>query len=183
MAYNVPSYETDRFAFGPGILYMGAPGATPLIDVGAVKGDAEFSIQRTRLEVKQGSPQTLVKSYTIDEKVTLKVTGIEWNFDNLVYAMGAGNTSVSGADEILEFGGDPDTNSRALRYVHIAPDGSTIDIHIFDAEGAGDLAIAFKETDMHEFPFEFTALEGSVDFEGAALADTKKQFKIIRTKV
>lgn len=182
MAYNVPTYDSARFSFGPGVLYMGAPGATPTIEVGAVKGDAEFSVERTRLEVRQGSPQSLIKTYAIEESVMLKMTGIEWKLDNLAYVLGAGVTGASGAEETLEFGGDMDTTTRALRYIHRAPDGSTIDLHIFKAEGAGQLAIALKETDIHEFPIEFNALEGTVDFENAALADNKKKFKIIRTK-
>ena len=183
MAVNVPSYNTSRFSFGPGILYMGAAGSTPTIDVGAVKGDAELSIERVRLEMKQGSPQSLVKSYAIEENITLKVNGAEWNYNNLAYALGAGVTSQVGAQEVFEFGGDQDTNSRALRYLHLQPDGSTVDIHIFSAEGAGNLAIALKETDFHEFPFEFNALEGTVDFTNASLANNKKKIKIIRTQV
>jgi len=183
MAVNVPAHEEGRFSFGPGILYLGALGTTPTTDIGAVKGDVEVLIQRVPLEVKQGSPQTLIKKYAVEENLTLKITGIEWNLDNIAYAVGAGITSISGADEIFEFGGDVDNNNRALRFVHIQPDGSTIDLHIFKAEGSGELAIALKETDMHEFPFEFDVLEGSLDFEGNALAASKKKFKIIRTGV
>lgn len=182
MALNVPSYNTDRFSFGPGILYLGAPGTTPLTDIGAVKGDAELNIETSVLEVKQGSPQTLVKKYKIEEKVTFKITGIEWNMNNLSYALGAGITSQVGANELFEFGGDPDFFTRALRFVHIQPDGSTIDIHMFAVEGAGKLAVSLKEQDIHEFPYEFTVLEGSVDFSNAALAAKKKMFKIIRTQ-
>ena len=29
MPYNVPTYDTDRFSFGPGVLYLGATGSTP----------------------------------------------------------------------------------------------------------------------------------------------------------
>lgn len=183
MAYNVPSYDTTRFSFGPGVLYMGAPGSTPLVDVGAVRGDAEFSIERTLLEMYQGSPQSRVKSFAVKEDITLKVTGVEWNLTNLAYAIGAGVTSVSGAQEIYEFGGDTAINQRALRYVHRAPDGGTIDLHIFLAEGTGKLALSIKQDDFHEFPYEFAALEGTLDFTGAALASLKKKFKIIRTKV
>lgn len=183
MSYNVPSYDSTRFTFGPGILYMGAPGATPSIDIGAVKGDASLDIERTLLEVKQGTPHSTVAQYAVEESIVLKVTGIEWNLNNLAYCMGAGITSVSGANEVLEFGGDMGMNNRALRYVHIAPDGSTIDMHIFKAQGNGKLNISMKEKDFHEFAFEFEALEGSVDFTNAALASNKKKFKIIRTKV
>jgi hypothetical protein len=183
MAYNVPTYDTSRFSFGPGVLYLGAPGLTPEVDIGAVKGGAELSVERTKLEVKQGSPQTLVEQYVIEEKVMLKVTGIEWNFDNLSYLLGAGATTGIGSyQEKFEFGGAMTVNNRALRFVHRTPDGSTVDVHIFKAQGSGKIAITFNEADMHEFPFEFSALEGTTDFEAAALAANKKMFKIIRTK-
>ena len=178
---NVPSYSTSRFSFGPGILYMGTLGATPAIDIGAVKGDAELSIERTRLEVYQGSPQSKVAQYAIKEDVILKVTGIEWDFDNLAYALGAGITGATGPTETFEFGGDMTMTNRAIRYVHLQPDGSTIDVHLFKGEGSGAIAIAFKETDTHEFPYEFHAIEAVTDFEGSALAVNKKKFKIIRT--
>ena len=183
MAFNVPAYETARFSFGPGILYLGAAGSTPSVDVGAVRGDAELTIQRVPLEMKQGSPQSLVKKYAVEENVSLKVTGVEWDLTNIAYALGAGVTSASGANEILEFGGDLSFTQRAIRFVHIAPDGSTIDLQIFLAEGAGELSVAYKETDFHEFPFTFNALEASVDFSNASLASNKKKFKIIRTKI
>lgn len=182
MAFNVPSYSTGRFSFGPGIIYLGAPGATPTVDIGAVRGDAELSVQRSRLEMKQGSPQSLVKSYAIEETITFRCTGVEWDFDNIAYALGAGITSVSGADEILEFGGDQDTSTRALRFLHIQPDGSTVDLHLFKVEGSGELALALKETDFHEFPYAFNVLEGVTDFAGATISnEKKKKFKIIRT--
>ena len=183
MAYNVPSYETARFSFGPGVLYMGVQGTTPLIDIGAVRGDAEVTVERTMLEMYQGSPQSLVKKYAVKEDVILKVTGVEWDLDNIAYGLGAGVTSVSGANEIFEFGGDTAVNNRALRYIHRTPDGGTVDMHFFAAEGAGKLAIAIKQDDFHEFPFEFSMLEGTVDFSNVALGTSKKKFKIIRTKI
>ncbi|MBI4708247.1 MAG: hypothetical protein HY761_10055 [Candidatus Omnitrophica bacterium] len=182
MAYNVPTYDTTRFSFGPGVLYMGAPGTTPLIEVGAVKGNPEFSIERTLLEVFQGSPKSKVAQYATKEVAILKVSGIEWNFDNLAYALGAGVTGINGTVETFEFGGDMSVTNRALRFVHRTPDGSTIDLHLFKAEGSGKIAVAFNEEDTHEFPFEFHTLEGTTDFAGSALAANKKHFKIIRTK-
>lgn len=183
MAYNVPTYDTTRFSFGPGILYMGAPGTTPLVDIGAVKGNAEFSVERTILKVEQGSPKSLIAQYVTKEEVKMKVNGIEWNLDNLAYILGAGTTTGIGSyQEKLEFGGNMSMTNRALRFIHRTPDGSTIDIHIFNAQGSGKIAIPFNEDDTHEFPFEFQALEGTSDFENAALAASKKLFKIIRTK-
>jgi hypothetical protein len=184
MPYNVPTYDTSRFSFGPGILYMGAPGSTPLVEVGAVKGNAELTVDRKILEVKQGSPQTLIQQYAIEESMVLKVTGIEWNFDNLAYALGAGVTAgIGGLTETFEFGGDMTVNNRALRFVHRTPDGSTVDLHVFKAQGAGKISVNFKESDTHEFPFEFHALIGTTDFTNQALASNKKLFKITRIKV
>lgn len=178
---NVPSYDTERLSFGPGIIYIGAVGSTPTLDIGAVKGDMALNIERVPLEVKQGSPQSLIKQYVVEENVSISGVSIEWNLDNIAYILGAGVTSVNGASEVMEFGGDADTTSRAVRMVHRTPDGGTIDVHIFDAQGAGGLAIAIKEQDMHELPFEFKALEASLDFTGATPATNKKKLKIIRT--
>lgn len=181
MAYNVAQIDTNKFSFGPGIVYIGAVGSTPTIDIGAVKGDAELSITRQLLEVMQGSPQSLVAQYAIQESVGLKVTGIEWRLNNLALALGAGVTGGSGANETLEFGGDMDVQSYAIRYLHIAPDGSTIDIQLFNAQGSGNIVVAMKEADIHEISYEFKALEASVDFGNQALASNKKKFKIVRT--
>jgi len=179
---NVPSYDSSRYSFGPGIIYMGAEGTTPTIDIGSVKGDAELSIERTRLEVHQGSPQVKVAQYATKEEVILKVTGIEWNLSNIAYAIGAGSTGSTGAVDTLEFGGAMTMNNRAIRFLHLQPDGSTIDIHLFKCEGAGALAMALKETETHEFPYEFHVLRGTTDFEGSVLAASKRLFKITRTR-
>lgn len=182
MAYNVPSYTTSRFSFGPGVLYLGAPGTTPLVDVGAVKGDAQLDVKRTMLEIYQGSPQTLVQKYAIKEEISLKVNAIEWNLTSLAYVLGAGVTVQNGAQEQMDFGGDMSVTNRALRYLHIQPDGSTIDIQIFKAQGKGEVAVAIKEKDSHEFAYEFMALEATVDFQNSAVAQNKKKFRIIRTQ-
>lgn len=182
MAYNVPTYETARLSFGPGRLFLGAEGLTPVLDVGAVKGDASLSIKRKTLDVKQGSPQTIIAQYAVEEEVTLKLTGIEWNTNILQMVLGAGVTTNAAAVETLEFGGDMQVANRALLYRHIMADGSTVDIEMYRVQGSGEIEIAMKETDMHEFPYEFVALEGTTNFAAAALAAKKKFFKIKRTQ-
>lgn len=182
MAFNVPVLSTNRLSFGPGILYLGTPGTTPLVDIGEVMGDATLDIKRTMLEVWQGSPQTLVQKYAIKEEVMLKVTGIEWNLTNLAYVLGAGVTTQSGATEQIDFGGDMAVSKRAVRYLHIQPDGSTIDVQLFTTQGKGEVNVAFKEKAIHEFPYEFSCLEGTTDFQGATLQDKKKKFRILRTQ-
>jgi len=183
MSYNVPSGDTAKLSFGPGTIYLGPLGATPDVDVGYVKGDAELSVVRTLLEVQAGSPQSLVKQYAIKEEVSIKFTGIEWNLDNIAYALGAGVTGYTAPDDTFEFGGDMDVSNRALRFLHIQPDGGTIDVQLFKVEGSGELTVAMKEADMHEFAFTFKALEATLDFENALPAAKKKKFKIIKTRV
>lgn len=182
MAYNLPAYKTQRLSFGPGILYIGAPGSTPLVDIGSVMGDANLDIKRTMLEIWQGSPATLIAKYAIKEEVSLKVTGIEWNLTNLAYVLGAGVTVQNGATEQMDFGGDMAVTSRAVRYLHIQPDGSTIDIQLFSTNGKGEVSITMKEKDSHGFPYEFDCIEATVDFQNAAVTSPKKKFRILRTQ-
>lgn len=182
MAYNVPAYDSSKITFGPGRLFLGAEGATPTIEIGAVKGDATLSIKRTTLDVLAGSPQTMIQQYAVREEVTLKVTGIEWNLNGLQMVLGAGITTLVGVTETLEFGGDMQIANRALLFRHIGADGSTIDLEMYRVQGTGEVEIAMKETDVHEFPYEFTALEGTTNFANASLAAKKKLYKILRVK-
>lgn len=179
---NVPAYSVSAISFGPGIVYLGPVGATPTIDIGAVKGDFSMEIKRTPLEVFQGSPQSLIVEYVVKEEVTFKGTGIEWNLDRLADILGCGVTTISGPMTSIAFGGDAAISERALRFVHLTPDGSTIDIQLWRAQGAGEINISIKETDIHEFPFSFKALESSTQFTGGATSAKQKKFKIIRTK-
>jgi hypothetical protein len=157
-------------------------GSTPTIDIGAVKGDAELAVKRTMLDIYAGAPLSLIKKFSVQEDISLKVTGIEWNVNNLAYLLSAGITTMVGVTETFEFGGDSSTTSYAARYLHRQPDGSTIDVQLFTVFGKGELNVAFKEKDTHEFPMEFQAVEGTVDFSNVALATSKKKFKIVRTK-
>ena len=180
--YNIPNFTSKRFSFGPGILYLGAPGTTPLVDIGAVTGDFSLEVDRTLLPIEQGTPQTIVAQYCVKEDVKFGVTGIEWNMTNLSYLLGAGVTTQTGAAEQLDFGGDFNVNNRAVRFVHIQPDGSTIDIQIFNAQGGGKIKIGGKSKSTHEFPYEFVALLGTVDFQNAAVSNLKNKFRIVRTQ-
>lgn len=182
MSFNVPNFNTNRFTFGPGILYMGAPGTTPLLDIGAVTGDATLEINRTLLEVMQGTPQQTVIKYAVEEEISMKVTGIEWNLFNLSYLLGAGVTTQTGAQEIMDFGGDMAVSNRAVRFVHIQPDGSTIDVQLFNVQGTGKISIAMKQKAIHEIPYEFSAIIGTTDFQGNVVTSPKNKMRIIRTQ-
>lgn len=183
--YNNPSGDFTRVSLGPGRVYIGATGSTPSVEIGYVKGNATLSFKRDQVLVRQGSPQTVVDALAKAEDVMLEVTGIEWNLDNLAYAIGDGVTSVSGAQEIFQLGGKPLFTKRALRFVHIAADGSTIDLHMYRVIGQGEVAIAVNADDTHELPFKFMATDPGTanDWAGVALTDGKKLCKLIRTKV
>ena len=63
MAWNMPSYNTDNYTFGPCIVYIGATGTTPVTDIGAVKGNTEVTVNKEILEISQGSPRVVTKQY------------------------------------------------------------------------------------------------------------------------
>ncbi len=182
MAFNVPTYDTTRITFGPGQLFLGAQGTTPLIDIGTVKGDVSLKIKRTLITVTMGSPRTPIIKFASMEDVDFKINGLEWNMNMLAYALGAGVTSLSGAQEALALGGDMNMAGYALMFQHRMADGSTLLLEIFKAVGSGEIDAAIKEADTHEITYNFSVLEGTTDFQGSALANKQKHFKIVRIK-
>ena len=178
MAYNVPSGETERVSFGPGVLYLGASGTTPTVDVGYARG-ATLTITRDVIELWQGSPQELIKRYSNKETVKLAINGLEWNVDNLSYALGAGETTTGVSPELLEGGGDPNMSEVALMYQHITTEGYTVTLSIWTATGDGEVSIEFGD-DLHEFGYNFTALLSTTNWGGDSLAAKKKLYKISR---
>ncbi len=175
MAYNVPTYETDKFSFGPARLYAAAIGITPTICIGGVRSAGSFVITRTMLDVMQGSPATLVKRYVTAESGILTMTGIEWDFSNFANVLGAGTTS----DTTFEFGGSMSVRDLALRVVHVNPVGHTFTLDIWLANGQGTLTIPFGD-DIHEFEYAFAALMTATNWAGVALTAGKQLFKILK---
>ncbi len=179
MAFNVPSVvRTDRYSFGPGILRIGPAGSTPTTDIGSVRSDAAFVVERETLDVNQGSPATRQKQFIISEDATFSVSGIEWDLFNLARAVGAGvTTKVGGNTDVFQFGGDPNTKSVALEFEHVLPAGTTVLIRIFTADPVGGINLEFGD-DIHEFPYEFKAIESTTDWAGVALPTTGRLFEI-----
>jgi hypothetical protein len=178
---NVPQYNVDNYSFGQGVMYAGAAGATPTVDIGAIRGDAKLSITRTLLEVLQGAPQRLTAQFATKEEVTLTVTGIEWNVQNLQYALGAGELTLAAGEDDLEFGGDLNVDNIAIKTVHSMPTGHTIEVYLWKAQGGGEITVTFGD-ELHEFPYTFKALHAGSDWAGGTLADNKSLFKIRRIK-
>ena len=180
---NKPVGSIEQVSIGPGRLLLGAADATPTVDLGYVRGGATLTFERNQVEIRQGSPQNLIKMLASQEDVMLEINGIEWDFDNISYLLGDGQTSISGADKILEFGGRPNNTEVALQYLHTFPDGSTLTLNIWKANGNGTLAAALNPDDLHELPYKFTAIDVSTDWASNALTNGKTLCKVIHTVV
>jgi hypothetical protein len=186
MPWNLPSYNKQRFSFGPGVLYLGryaptAAGATPTIDVGGVRPGSSLVAERTPLEVLQGSPATLVQSYVTAETATFEITGIEWKPEIWQFAVGAGVLQTTNAKEIFSFGGDMTIQEVALRFVHRTPAGGTVNLFIWRAQGTGALNLTFAEG-IHEFPYSFRGLSSEVDWCNNPLPENQRLFRIVYEK-
>jgi len=169
MAYNVPAYDTDKFSIGPGILYLGPTGAEPTIDIGAVRSGMSVAITREKVDIEQGIPKTLVETFTTKETGSITLNGLEWNLDNLPYAMGAGTIVSTASNRVFKFGGTITFSKCALKFVHTQPNGKNIIIRMFKARGAGDFTLSFAD-DPHEIPYVFDLLMADTDWNGQALA-------------
>lgn len=180
--YNNPSGTLGNITIGPGIIYLGASGTTPSVDVGYVKGKATLMYNREQKEVRAGSPQTIIDALVSQEDVMVEFTGIEWNFDNLLHVLGDGATSVSGANKILKGGGTPATAKKALRFIHKMADGGTLELDLWKCIGEGKIEATINSDDIHEIKYKFKAMDpGTTDWAGAALSDGQKLVKIVRT--
>jgi len=180
---NVPSYTLNNITLGPGILYLGVAGTTPSRDVGAISEDGmTFNVTRTFLEVFQGQPKTLIKTFPTEETVELTCNTIEWNLNNLPLALGAGATSSSATQDVFSFGGDPDNDQVAVHVQHALPSGHTISIYMWSAQPSGEWSMDMKQDTLHTFPYSFKAIESTVDWGGTALPVGQRLFRIVRFK-
>lgn len=161
MGYNVPQVTVDNVSFGPGVLYAGACGVCPITDIGAVRSGAELVITREKIMLEQGSPYQLIVQHVIRETVVLNVTGVEWNFENLVRGLGAGELSEDGPPATYKkfrFGGDMGISNLSLCYRHHMAEGDEVWVKLWCAQGNGEITINWGDN-YHEFPFSFTAIQ------------------------
>ena len=179
---NLPSGDINQVSIGPGRLLIGPAGATPSIDVGYVSGDATISFERKRTDIRQGSPQLIVDSFVNEENVMVEFPGIQWNLDAILNVLGAGSTSVSGADTLLKLGGSNGMTKLAVRFQHVMPNGGTVTLDIWKAIGEGTIAIKVSPTDPHEVPLKVNALYSGTDWGGNTLSNGQQLIKLARTQ-
>lgn len=177
MAFNVPVYDTNKFSIGPGVLYIGPVGTEPTVDIGAVRSGMSITTTREKVDVFQGIPQTLIKTYTLKETGVLSIMGLEWNLNRLADALGAGSVSSDASNDIFEFGGEITFANVTLKFVHTRPDGKVITVKIWEARGNGEVALNFGD-DVHEIPYNFDMLMATTDWDSASLSEGKQLYRI-----
>ena len=183
MAWNMPTYNTDNYTFGPCVIYIGEVGSTPSTDVGAVRGNTELSVTKEILEIKQGSPQVVTKQYVTAQDATIKFTSLEpFKLELLQAALGAGVTAESGDVSVLGYGGSVNLGEKALMLVHKMPNGTTITICAWRCQGQADVSIPFNETGEMTVDLEFKVVDGTKNFAGQTISSgsCERLFRIIK---
>lgn len=183
MPVNVPTVTGNNISFGPAILYMGAAGTTPSVDVGAITEDgAKITVTASKKHIMQGNPKIPVYTFTQEQGVTLEITGIEWNLNKLSYALGSGNTTSGAGSDVFSFGGDPIVERVALHVQHyMAVSGHTLNTYIWQA--VSDSGMEFNlNHDEHKFPMKFVGQRVSTDWAGTTLPYDEQLMRMVRIK-
>ena len=180
--YNKPSGATSQITIGPGIIRVGPTGTTPSFDVGFVRGDATIMIKRERVDIRAGSPQNLIAALASAEDISVEFTGIEWDMDVLLRALGDGASSVSGANELFKMGGRPKFDNYALQYEHRMADGGTLTMNVWQVIPSGEIEATISVDDPHQLSMKFDAMEVTTDWAGASLTAGQALASVTRTK-
>jgi hypothetical protein len=150
LAYNKPSFDSTKFSLGPAIVSIGATGATPSTDLGAVES-AGFELISEVEDVFLGAPQVLVAVLPSREEATMTWTLMEWEIQNFARAIGAGITTATS----YRFGaGDVAKQQFSTLFQHrVQGSGDTFEVRIWKAIPAGNLPVTL---DSSQTLFEMT---------------------------
>jgi hypothetical protein len=181
MPYNIPTVTTNDISFGPAVLYLGAAGDTPTVDVGAIAEDGvSIEITNEIKQIMQGNPRVNVYSFSQQSNVALSFTSIEWDFNNLLYSLGGGSTSSSSSESFYNFGGNPAVTEVAILVQHyMAVSGNTMHVRLWKAQSAGGTTIPFGQ-DEHSFEYNFTAVRSTTDWGGSTLTADQELVQLFR---
>lgn len=178
MPLNIPSGTTNDISFGPGRLYIGAYGAgttTPATDVGYISEDGvTVEITNESKDIMQGNPKLIEYTFSQAQGVNVSLTSIEWDFDNFVWALGAGSASADSAAKEFKYGGDPLMTQVAIKVEHqMAVTGNTMNVYCWKAVSNGGISAAFG-ADEHSFEMTFKLQRCATNWGGGSL-DSKQQ--------
>jgi hypothetical protein len=179
--FNVPTVTTDDISFGPAILIAGVAGTTPSANIGSITEDGiSIEITSEKRSISQGNPRTPVFAFSQAQGVMVKVTGIEWDYENFARGLGAGVTTSSASEETFAFGGDPILTEMALHIQHyMAVSGNTLNVYIWKAVSEGGLTLPLGQ-DEHSFEYSLMALRSDTDWGGTSLPGAEQLMKIVR---
>lgn len=164
MAYNMPGYDATNFSLGPAIVKIGAAGATPSIDLGAVD-EVSFELNLEGADVEQGGPKELID--VLPSRVTASLTfrGMEWNKDFFVWATGGGQTDST---KFL-FGGTPTKQKFAVQFEHsVLGSGNTFTGRLWKCVPEGNFPITMGEA-VHTFEMTFRVLRSVQTWASVAI--------------
>lgn len=184
MPINLPTPDRLAVSFGPGRLFLGIAGATPTVDVGQITEDGiSLSFTSEKGEIRQGNPRLLEDVFVKSQDLMVKITGIEWDMNNIALGLGAGVTSNTASVETFEWGGDPLATYVALQVQHQMgfAAGQTLNVNVWKAVTDSGIDISLGQ-DEHKFPFAYKAMRSSLNWAGGALTATKQLVLIQRQK-
>lgn len=179
MGWNVPTFTANDFSFGPAVVFLGATGATPTTDVGAINADdgVTVEIEVERNHIMQGNPKMSVLPFDSQHGFRATFNSIEWDVIKLAQVLGSGVTSSTGSVDTWSWGGDPTPTQYALQIRHdMAQSGHTIFWDVWTAVGDGGLSIAHNQ-DAHQFDHKWRALRSTTNWASAALARDSELFR------
>ena len=199
MALNKPYGTTNNISFGPAIITMGAwastsAGATNregiafMTDVGYIGEDGvTVELMSEKKNIVQGNPQLIEYSFVTTQSCNISFTSIEWDFDNFIFALGAGNTAtVQGGTGSMQtnsftFGGNPLNTECQIKLQHkMASSGNTLLLKAWKCQSESGFSIPFSATEEHSFEFSFIVLGSDYDWYGTALGGTESLIRFER---
>lgn len=182
MAANLPTYDERRIPVGGARVFIGAIGATPTTDVGAIDVDGGVTVRMIRSggEVRQGFPSLSILRYVSQEDCEVEFNGMEYNPEQMRFAMGAGITSYSASEETYAFGGDPSVTTCAIHVRHEMLSGMTLNGYIWKARGMSDTVEVSLGMNPSTFPYKYQALHAATDWNGTSLNTKAQLMKWVR---
>jgi hypothetical protein len=181
MPLNLPTYDENQFSFGPGVVYFGATGTTPSTEVGAITEDGvSIDITSEKKVITAGNPKLPIYAFSQAQGCSIKFSGIEWDFNDMAKALGAGLTTSSGGVDSFSFGGDPIVTQVAIKMTHaMAVTGQTMNAYVWKAYAEAGMPIAFG-ADEHKFAHSYMGLRSATDWSGATLTYKQQLFRLAR---
>lgn len=190
--------NTEKITLGLGTLEIGTYtngvfGAYR--DLGAIRGTATLTLTRERQQFLSGRPLQVLKTEVTTERVQFKAQMFELSVANIKDALGAGSITSSvvpafvdgttvapkgdlsssivglAASDVLTGGGLCGVATVAIRWTHLkdCATGLRTVTELFKAQAAGNLAVAYNETDWDSFEVEFEGIADLTRASGAQL--------------